>query len=770
MPVPQKHLLKFAGNSRKNFHCFGLYSPAYGATSVESCRTARLIPIPKICKLFFFTLFYDQGEMLMLRTFCFISATCVALSTTMTISSFAGSPGTAKAGQFSPPATKKIPVTETLHGRQLSDEYRWLEDKSNSEVVAWTKAQHEAAVSYINANTVPIPGLEEEFRTYIDRDIIGAPFFHGRREFFTARKKGEPQSKLYTRIDGKEILIFDPVAIDPSGKTAMTGQVFTQDGNKAAIGYQSKGSEISSYRIIDTRTGKQIGSDLVNIWGFSWTKDEQHAYITPRTKEMIDNQLPLKTYVHKLGDDHAKDVFITGADDAKNSAWVMDTEDGDVTIFGNGDFYSNTLRFRKIGSTAEPVTVYSSTEYRADPYVRGNRAYFYTNHGAPNFKLMVADVDKPQFEHWRTLIPESETVLENYAITSDYLIVQDKKDVMSRLKVYDLDGKFIKNLELPEFGNVSGLDYNKEMNVVFTSLTTFTSPAKLYKLDGKTLKWEFYYQDKPPIDTKNIEGQIVFYPSKDGTKIPMFIIHRKDMKLDGTNPTLLTGYGGFNIGISPSYVGLGAAFINRGGVVAIAGIRGGDEYGESWHQDGMLKNKQHTFDDFIAASEYLVREKYTKHEKIAIKGGSNGGLLIGAVLTQRPDICGSAICAVPLLDMVRYHKFLIARYWIPEYGDPEVKEDFDYIMTYSPYQNIRKGVNLPPTLVIPGENDTRVDPLHAKKFVAALQNNEGQKDPVMLYVHYDGGHGPGKPISLIIEENLVEWRFMMNELGMTQKP
>lgn len=705
----------------------------------------------------------------MFRTISTVSAFCLA-SSIMSTSIFAGLTSTSTAGavKFTPPATRIAPVVDTVHGRELTDKYRWLEDKNDPEVVAWTKAQHEAAANYIEATTKPIGGLKEEFQAYLDRDIIGAPFFQGRREFFFARKKGEPQSKLYTRIDGKEILIFDPTDIDPSGKTAMTGQVFTQDGSKAAVGYQTKGSEISSYRIIDTRTGKQIGSDLENIWGFSWTKDEQSAYITPRTREMIDNQLPLKTYRHKLGDAHANDVFLTGADDAKNSAWVMDAEDGDVTIFGAGDFYSNSLRFRPLGSNAEPGLVYASTKYRAYPYVKGNRVYFYTNHEAPNYKLMVADLDKPQFEHWRTLIPEGETVLEDYVVTSDYLIVQDKKDVMSRLKVYDLNGVFIRNLDLPEFGNVSGLKYNKDMNVVFTSLNTFTSPSKLYKLDGKTLQWEFYYQDTPPIDTKNIEGKIVFYPSKDGTKIPMFIIHRKDVKLDGNNPVMLTGYGGFNIGISPSYVGLGAAFVNRGGVIAIAGIRGGDEYGESWHAGGMLKNKQNTFDDFVAAAEYLVREKYTKHSRIAIKGGSNGGLLIGAVLTQRPDICGAAICGVPLLDMVRFHKFLIARYWIPEYGDPEVKEDFDYIMTYSPYHNIRKGVNIPPTLVIPGENDTRVDPLHAKKFVAALQNNEGQKDPVLLYVHYDSGHGTGKPISQVIDETLVEWRFMMNQLGMVQ--
>lgn len=689
-----------------------------------------------------------------------------ALATVMTLSTQAYAPALA---QFNPPETKKIPVVDTLHGHIITDNYRWLEDKANPDVVVWTKAQHNATLEYLNKTTQPVPGIEDELRAYLDRDIIGAPFLRGNREFFTARKKGEAQSKLYTRLDGKEILIFDPLVIDPSGKTAITSMEFTDDAERVAIGYQMAGAEINTMRVIDTRTGKQIGEEMPGLWSFNWTKDEQHAYIIPRTREMIDKQIPLKTYLHKIGDSYDKDIFMTGADDAKNTAWVFDTPEGDITIFGMGDFYSNTLRFRKIGSTDEPKVVYSSKKYKTNPYVKGERVYFYTNDEAPNFKLMVADVEHPEFEHWRTLIPEGETVLQDFVVTSRYLIVQDKKDVMSRLMVYDLDGKFVRQLDLPEFGNVSSLSYHKESDNIVVSLSTFTSPAKLYRVNGATLEWTFYYQDKPPIDTKNIEGKLVFYPSKDGTKVPMFIIHRKDLQLDGTNPTLLYGYGGFNIGIEVGYIGTAASFINRGGVYAIAGIRGGDEYGENWHQTGMLKHKQNTFDDFIAAAEYLVKEKYTNTSKLAIKGGSNGGLLIGAVITQRPDLCKAALCLVPLLDMARYHKFLIARYWIPEYGDPDVKDDLEYILTYSPYHHIRPGTNLPATMVIPGENDTRVDPLHAKKFVAALQNNPGQRNPIMLYVHYDSGHGTGKPVSQIIDETMVEWMFVMNELGMIGK-
>jgi prolyl oligopeptidase len=378
----------------------------------------------------------------------------------------------------------------------------------------------------------------------------------------------------------------------------------------------------------------------------------------------------------------------------------------------------------------------------------------------------VTDIDKPEFENWKEFYPEKETVLQSFVITTDHILVLYKKDVLKRIAVYDFEGNYIKELEAPEFGDVSGISYNEDMNTVFVGLTTFTSPTKLYKLNGKTLEWEFYYQDELPVDTENIKSELVFYTSKDGTKVPLFLSYRKDIKLDGTNPTLLYGYGGFNISMGPSFLGDKASFINRGGVYAVAGLRGGSEYGENWHLDGMLDKKQNVFDDFISAAEYLIDEKFTNSEKLCIMGGSNGGLLTGACLVQRPGLFQSAIVAVPLLDMLRYHKFLIARYWIPEYGDPDKKEDYNYIKEYSPYQNIEPGVNYPITLVKAGENDTRVDPLHAKKFAAALQNNPGQENDIFLFVDFDSGHGSGQSIEKQIENSYLQWKFIFNSLGM----
>lgn len=674
--------------------------------------------------------------------------------------------------QFIYPNTNAVPVEDSMHGMILTDNYQWLEDKTDANVINWTKAQHEATVNYINKVHAPIDGLRDEFEAYIDRDVISPLSQVADRQFFTMRKKGDKQSKLYAKIDGKDVLLFDPEIIDPSGTSSMSGRSYTKKGEKVAIGVQSKGAEIQTFYIIDTKTGKILGDPIEGLRGFAWTDDEKHAYVWVQTKEMIDNQQPYKIYRHKIGAKRSQDEFLLTPKSAKNVASVYDARYGGVTFMSEGDFYStHSLKMKKVGSKKEPKEIYSNTKFRVSPYALEDKIYIFTNHEAPKFKIMVTPKDKPSFENWTDLYPEQETVLESYAITPKHLIIQDKKDVVSRIKLYDLKGNFIKNIALPEVGNVASVSYNRDVNAVFVGMTSFTTPYKLYKLNPNDLekddlKWELFYEQEAAIDMSNIEAKIEFYTSKDGTKVPIFIVHRKDLKLDGNNPTLLYGYGGFNIGMSPSFIGSRAMFVNRGGVYAVACLRGGDEYGEQWHQDGMMFKKQNTFDDCIAAAEYLISEKYTNTEKLAVQGGSNGGLLVGAVITQRPDLFKAAICAVPLLDMVRFHKFLIARYWIPEYGDPDKKDEFQNILQYSPYHNVRVGVNVPTTLVTAGENDTRVDPLHAKKFVAILQNNIGQKNPIMLYMDFDSGHGSGQSTEKTINNLEFQMRFIMRELGM----
>lgn len=668
--------------------------------------------------------------------------------------------------KFNPPGTPFRPYVFTWHGNAITDGYQWLEDKNTPEVVAWTKAQHDATDKYFEAAYKHIPGLRDELTAYIDRDIRSAIRPVADRQFFTMKKKGDKQAKLYTILKGKEVVIFDPVKIDPDGKASINGISYTRLGEKAAISVQFSGKEINTVYIIDTKTGKEVAKPIEGLRGFSWCRDEQYAYITVGTKEMLEKQVPLQTWLHKIGDDRKNDKFLIAPADAKNSAGYWDEQYSDVTFISEGDFYSNSLKILKPGQK-EPVLIYNSEKYKANPEAIGSRIWIMTNYEAPNFKIMTAEVGKPEFEHWQEFYPEKETVLKDYAVAEKYVFIVDQKDVMRRLFRYDLTGKLMGEVQLPELGNIASVSYYRDSKLLLVSISTFFAPGKVYKLDEETLQWTVYYEEPSPIDTKDLEAKVVFYPSKDGTKVPMFILHRKGIVLDGTNPTLLYGYGGFNIGISASYVGTTASFIRRGGVYAIAGIRGGDEYGEQWHLDGMMYNKQNTFDDFIAAAEYLIAEKYTTRDKLAIRGGSNGGLLIGAVITQRPDLFKAAVCQVPLLDMIRYHKFLIARYWIPEYGDAETNPaDFSNILSYSPLHNIRQGINHPTTLVVAGENDTRVDPLHAKKFVGALQNNPGQINPIMLHMDFDSGHGSGKSTSQQVDELQFVMEFYMNELGM----
>ena len=449
----------------------------------------------------------------------------------------------------------------------------------------------------------------------------------------------------------------------------------------------------------------------------------------------------------------------------------------DATIFETTDIKSEVLtgRMRELSflNKGLTLTLYDERTEKTETFHSEGGLVEFVRY-ADNNKVLLTErpiyvlgtKDNPEFEKAKVLVPEGKTVIEGFDVTSTYLLVQDKKDVMSRIMVHDLNGAFIKELTLPEFGNVASMSYDRDEDIVYVSISSFTATQKIYKLDGKKLTWEFYYQDEIPMDLTDIHASLEFVESKDGVKIPLFIVHKKDIKKDGNNPVLITGYGGFNIGMSPEFVGYNASFLKRGGIYVRVGLRGGNEYGEAWHLDGMLKKKQHTFDDMIAATEWLITNKYSNSNRIVARGGSNGGLLMGAIATQRPDLYRAIICQVPLLDMIRYHKFRIARYWIPEYGDPDKAEDFGTLLQYSPYHNIKAGVPLPEMLVSVGEFDMRVDPLHGKKFVAIAQSRPEQDKPVMLHVDFDAGHGTGKSIEQTIEDQAFFWRYIFSRLNM----
>lgn len=668
--------------------------------------------------------------------------------------------------KFTPPTTSKIPVADTLHGVILTDYYRWLENKDDQKVIEWTKAQHDYGVNYLKSTQKTFQGLRNEIANYIDMDYEGPLNREGKRVFQTVKKKGDKQYKLYTMINGKRILIWDPVSIDSTGNTSTTGISYTYNGEQAAISVQKSGAEINTTYFVDTRTGKILHTPLQNMNDFQWTKDQQHAYVTTRSKEDVDKQLPLKTYYIKIGDPIEKAKQIGTTSDAQNSYYIYDNRYSDVTFYGESDFYSNSLYMRKTGTFDDGKLLYQSKKYNAYPEAIGSKLYIFTNDKAPNFKLMVADKASAEYAKWKTLIPEGSTVMQGYVVTKNGIIIQDKKDIQSRLTLYDLNGKKIKQLTLPELGNVGGISYDREEDSLYVSLNTFTSTSKTFVASPKDFKWRLYFQRQLPIDMSNIVGEIKFYKSKDSTRVPAFIIHRKDIKLDGNNPVLITAYGGFNSGIEPHYYGFYASFLNRGGIVVEAGIRGGNEYGESWHRDGMLAKKQNCFDDFNSCTEWLIKEKYTNPKRVVAIGGSNGGLLMGAIAVQRPDLYKAIVCEVPLLDMLRYHKFLIARYWIPEYGSSEQEEEFRWLLRYSPYHNVRLGVNVPTMLITAGANDTRVDPMNAKKFVAALQNNPGQVSPIILHMDFNSGHGSGQSTEQAIDNWTFIFEFIMNQLEM----
>ncbi|MFZ4549635.1 MAG: prolyl oligopeptidase family serine peptidase, partial [Bacteroidales bacterium] len=512
-------------------------------------------------------------------------------------------------GTFFPPKTPVKAVTDTMHGVLITDEYRWLENKADPAVINWTRAQHDYGNAYLEATQKKHPGLREDIAAYIDRDYESPLNKEGKRVFQTIKRKGDKQSKVYTILDGKKILIWDPVKLDTTGNTSTSGFAYTFDGERAAVSVQKSGAEITTTYIIETRTGKILFPPLENTFGFQWTKDQQHAYFTLRTKEDIDKQLPLKTYWWKVGEPQDKAQMVGTTADAKNSYYTYDNRYSDVSFSGESDFYANSCYIRKTGTFEKGQLIYESKKSNAYPDAIGDKLYIFTNDNAPNYKLLVADKNNPESKNWKVLIPESKTVMQSYAITKKSIIIQDKIDIMSRLTLYDLNGKRLKEISLPEVGNVSGMSYDREEDSVYVYLNTFTSETKVFVASPANFKWRLYYQRPEVLDMSNIVGEIKFYNSKDNTRVPVFVVHRKDIKLDGNNPVLLEAYGGFNSGIQPGYYGFYTSFLNRGGIVVEAGIRGGDEYGEKWHQDGMLANKQNCFDDFNACAEWLIKEK-----------------------------------------------------------------------------------------------------------------------------------------------------------------
>ena len=536
------------------------------------------------------------------------------------------------------------------------------------------------------------------------------------------------------------------------------------DGKLLAYGIRQGGEDETDVHILNVDQKKNLPDQLprARYFSVSFNREGTALYYT-----RFDKEGP-RVYLHQLGADTSKDRKLFG--DGYGPGKIISSkvsEDGRyllLTVRHGAAAMKSEIYFQDIAGQGPITPLVNDIEARFLIEAAGPTAYVETDWQAPNGRILAVDLNKPARENWREVVPTSASAIQDFSLVGDRLAVNYLENVTTRIKLFDGTGMQVGDLKLPGLGTASTPSGRWKNAEAFFSFTSFAYPTTIFRFDvasGATTVW---FKPKLPIDPERFVVEQVFYSSKDGTKIPMFLVHRKDLKRDGSNPTLLTGYGGFDISRTPAFSAQAAVWLEEGGVFALANLRGGGEFGEAWHKAGMLEKKQNVFDDFIAAAEYLIQQKYTSPDRLGIQGGSNGGLLVGAALTQRPELFGAVICAVPLLDMVRYHKFLVARFWTPEYGSAENAEQFPYIYAYSPYHHVRAGVKYPAVMFVSGDSDTRVAPLHARKMCALLQARTGSDRPILLHYDTKGGHSGGKPVSKQIDDAVDELCFLLIQL------
>lgn len=673
------------------------------------------------------------------------------------------------------PVTTKDNTVDTYFGHEVADPYRWLEDDRSEETAAWVEAQNKVTNAYLEQ--IPFRGaLLKRLTDVANYEKIGLPFKEHGKYYFFKNDGLQNQSVLYVQdsLDGEAKVFLDPNKLSDDGTVALTGIYFSKDGKKMAYTISRSGSDWSEIYVMDTTT-KELLKDHIKwakFTGASWHGDGFYysAYDTPEGSEYSSKNEGHKIYFHKLGTNQDQDILIY--ENKKEplrfySASTTENEDY-LFIYESGAGSGNNLFIKSLKQKNAPIqqltTDFNFTYSPID--VINNKIYIYTNYNADNYRIMVADINRPQLANWKELIAEQESVLSEASVIDGKLLLTYDKDASNHPYFYTLDGKLIHEVKLPGIGSVgfSGKDDDKEC---FFAYSSFTVPATIYKYDIANNTYELYKSPKVDFDADEFISYQVFFESKDGIKIPMFLTHKKDLKRDGSNPVFLYGYGGFNISLNPSFSTARIPFLENGGIYAQVTLRGGGEYGEKWHQAGTKLNKQNVFDDFIGAAEYLIKEKYTSEKRIAIVGGSNGGLLVGAVMTQRPELFGAAIPQVGVMDMLRYHKFTIGWNWASDYGTSEDNEEmFNYLLGYSPLHNLTDGTAYPPTLVTTADHDDRVVPAHSFKFAARLQEANDGTNPTLIRIDSKAGHGAGKPMSKQLEEQADIYSFIMKNLGM----
>ncbi len=678
------------------------------------------------------------------------------------------------------PTTKKVDTVDNYFGTEVPDPYRWLEDDRSEETEAWVKKQNAVTFGYLDK----IP-FREDLKNRLEKlwnyEKVGSPFKEGDYTYFYKNNGLQNQYVVYrTKDDGEEEVFLDPNTFSEDGTTSLMGLSFTKDGSKAAYLISEGGSDWRKAITIDAESKEIVEDTLVDIKfsGVSWKGNDgffYSSYDKPEGSELSAKTDQHKLYYHKLGTPQSEDKIIFGGTPEEKHRYVGGSVSEDqkyLFISASVSTSGNKLFMMDLSEiNPELITILDDTD--SDTYVidnEGSKLFLVTDREAPNKKVVVVDASNPTPDNWEDLIPETENVL-TAGTGGGYFFTEYMVDAISKVLQYDYEGNLVREVELPGVGSAGGFGGKKEDKEFYFSFTNYNTPGSLYKYNVETGEYEQYWKPQIDFNPEDYESKQVFYNSKDGTKVPMIITYKKGTELNGKNPTILYGYGGFNISLTPSFSIVNAVWMEQGGVYAVPNLRGGGEYGKKWHIAGTKLQKQNVFDDFIAAAEYLIENKYTSKEYLAIRGGSNGGLLVGATMTQRPDLMQVALPAVGVMDMLRYHTFTAGAGWAYDYGTSEDNEEmFNYIKGYSPVHNVKEGTAYPATLVTTGDHDDRVVPAHSFKFAAELQEKQVGDQPTLIRIETNAGHGAGTPVSKTIEQYSDIFGFTFYNMGYDELP
>ncbi len=680
------------------------------------------------------------------------------------------------------PVTAKTNQTDVYHGVTVADPYRWLEEENSPATKAWVKAQNQLTFAYLGS----IPqreAIRQRLTKIWNYERYGVPYRQGGRYFYFRNDGLQNQSVLYTlsSLEDSPQLLLDPNTLSKDGTVALSGTAVSEDGNYLAYGVSSGGSDWQEWKVRDIRTRQDLTDHLrwVKFSGASWTHDHQGFFYSRYDEPKAGSELSSvnyfqKVYYHRLGTPQSEDRLVYERPDHKEWGFGASvTDDGrylTITVSQGTDPKNRFFYLDLTDPKAKVVELLNDFDASYNFVDNQGRVFwFVTDLDSPRSRLIAIDLDRPGRSEWKTILPEASETLTGVSVVHDQFIANYLKDAHSVIRFFSLDGSPKGELPLPGIGSAGGFGGKRTDRETFYSYTSFNTPAVIYRHDLVNRESKVFRQPKLAFSPSDIETTQVFIPSKDGTKIPLFISHKKGLKRDGKAPTYLYGYGGFNISLTPSFSPANLVWMEMGGVYVMANLRGGGEYGESWHQAGTRLRKQNVFDDFTAAAEWLIANRYTVPKRLAIGGGSNGGLLVGACVTQRPELYGAALPAVGVLDMLRFHKFTIGWAWTSDYGSPDQPEEFRALYDYSPLHRIRAGTAYPPTLITTADHDDRVVPAHSFKFAAALQAAQGGEGPVLIRIETRAGHGAGKPTTKQIEEVADRWAFLCKTLRFQAK-